>query len=178
MPSPLAHLAAGSAFAFFTGKTGNLRTSWRIWAVCLGFSMAPDADAVLGILQGSLAVFHNQFSHSLGFGIVLCAACLPLTRRMLPGWNVRGVFTLTIVCFGTHLLFDWMTYGRGVMLMWPFSSARFQSPVQVFHGLRWSEGVFSSTHLDTLINESSVIACVALAAWGLRLFLKQKQTTH
>lgn len=175
MPSPLAHLAAGCAIAIASNRGQRTPPSWRLWVVCLGFSMAPDTDAVIGILLERLALFHNQFTHSLGFGVALCAACLPLTRLMLPGWSTRRAFLLTMACFGLHLLLDWMTYGRGVMLLWPFSDTRFQSPVQVFHGLRWSDGVFSASHIDTLVNETGVIALVALLAWGVLYALKRRQ---
>ncbi len=146
--------------------------------MCLVFSMAPDADAVVGILLGNLASFHNQITHSLGFGFALCAVFLPVNRMMLPGWSARGVFALTATCFGMHLALDWMTYGRGVMLLWPVSGVRFKAPFEVFHGLRWSDGVYSARHVDTLINELTVLLVLGLCAGLIRVFRKTKNLKY
>ena len=140
----------------------------RLWLVCLVFSMAPDMDAVAGIVLDNMASCHNQITHSLCFGLIFCAAVLPVTRKMLPGWSAGGVFTLTGACYGLHILLDWMTHGRGVMLLWPFSNMRFHAPMELFCGLRWSEGISSSRHVDTLVNEMTVIFCVAAIIVALR----------
>ena len=39
------------------------------------------------------------------------------------------------------------------MLFWPLSSHRFSSPLLLFYGVRWSDGLFSIHHLSTVLNE-------------------------
>lgn len=135
--------------------------------------MAPDIDAVAGILLNNMASYHNQITHSPCFGFLVCMAFLPLTRKILPGWSNGGALALTGSCYGLHILLDWMTHGRGVMLLWPFSSVRCHAPVVLFHGLRWSEGIFSSSHVDMLVNEMTVILAIAAIIVALRFLLKR-----
>jgi hypothetical protein len=57
---------------------------------------------------------------------------------------------------------DYFTFGRGVMAWWPFSSERFQSPVKLFHGLHWSDGVLSLQHVWTVATEAAFVALMVL----------------
>ena len=52
---------------------------------------------------------------------------------------------------------DLFTFGRGVMLVWPFLPDRIEPPVYLFYGLRWSEGLASPWHLVTLMTEWGVV---------------------
>ncbi|NIV75262.1 MAG: hypothetical protein GWN37_10615, partial [Gammaproteobacteria bacterium] len=44
-------------------------------------------------------------------------------------------FLLTLVCYELHVLLDYLTVGRGVMLLWPLSAERFAPPIYLFYGL-------------------------------------------
>jgi len=164
MPSPLTHLAAGAAIAFLkqhaSGFAGIL-ASWKLWLVCLFFSIAPDLDAVIGIVMNDMPAYHNQASHSLLFGLVACVLFLPVTCKLLPEWRVGHVLLLSFTCYSLHLVLDWMTYGRGVKLFWPVLHERFRAPFELFHGVRWSEGVISASHVDTVINECGILLVAA-----------------
>jgi hypothetical protein len=72
---------------------------------------------------------------------------------------------------------DFFTVSRGVMLFWPLTDQRFVSPVKLFTGLHWSQGVWSVHHLYTIFSEGifvlSVFLLVAalLRRRGLRLIV-------
>jgi hypothetical protein len=51
---------------------------------------------------------------------------------------------------------------RGVMAFWPLSSERFISPVLLFYGLHWSEGIFSGKDLWTIVNETNFVLITLL----------------
>jgi len=179
MPSPLTHLAAGAAIAFLYQhgrKLSEILVSWRLWLVCLFFSMAPDLDAVIGVLMNNMPDYHNQASHSLVFGLVMSAILLPLTRRLLPDWRTGHVWALSFGCYSLHLLLDWMTFGRGIKILWPFQHERFRAPFELFHGVRWSEGVMTASHFDTLANECVILLAAAalftLGRWILATLRK------
>lgn len=164
MPSPLTHLAAGAAIAFLYQQVKGLRgilASWKLWLVCLFFSMAPDLDAAIGIMMNNMPDYHNQASHSLVFGLIVSTMLLPITRRLLSNWRIGRVWWLSVGCYSLHLVLDWMTYGRGIKLLWPFFQERFQAPFELFHGVRWSEGVVSASHIDTVVNECVVLLVAA-----------------
>jgi inner membrane protein len=139
----------------------------------VGLSLLPDVDAVVGIAAGDLGRFHNNLTHSLfvALGVALIAGGLASLGRHLPLWLARlaesmpgfgRAFWLALVCYGAHVALDWMTYGKGVMAFWPLTDRRFSSPITVFYGLRWSEGIWSSHHLVTVLTELGIVGAVAI----------------
>jgi hypothetical protein len=64
---------------------------------------------------------------------------------------------------------DFLTYGRGVMALWPLRSDRFLSPVTAFYGLHWSDHVVSIRHSVTLVTELAfallTVLIVRLGPW-------------
>ena len=160
MASPLTHAAIGYALFRMARPWFHVLKGRRqvgvLLAAAIGVSLLPDADAAIGILLGDLGRYHNQFSHSLAMG--LPAALV----TGIVGWLcVRHGFMrwLTIggVAYTLHVLIDCVTYGRGVQLLWPLTSQRFLSPLLLFYGLHWSDGMISSKHLITLASELPVI---------------------
>ncbi len=79
----------------------------------------------------------------------------------------RFWLVLSLLCYELHVLADYLTWGRGVMLFWPFTPERFAPPVYLFYGLHWSDGLFSVRHLWTVLTELG-FAAVLLAALELR----------
>jgi inner membrane protein len=128
-------------------------------------SMLPDLDAVLGAITGDLARYHNNGTHSLivGLGVALVAAGL-------LAWPKRSDFLawfwMIFISYGMHTLLDFFTHGgRGVMLFWPLSSQRFDSPFKLFYGVRWSEGWLSIHHMWTILSEAGFVFLVFLIMW-------------
>jgi inner membrane protein len=122
----------------------------------------PDLDFLVGVLFRDPGSFHNNGTHSLvvglAFSLVLGAVLAWTLRQKFGRW-----FLITLACYGMHVIMDFFTYGgRGVMLLWPISAARFQSPVLLFYGVRWSDGLFTFQHVITLGTELVFILIVLL----------------
>ncbi|WP_028572942.1 metal-dependent hydrolase [Desulfonatronum lacustre] len=169
MPSPLAHLAAGAAVASVcTRNVGDPFSRRWIWGSSLFFSLAPDMDAIPGFLAGNMALYHNQITHSLFFGVVACLLTSGVFwlffRRFLDWWSYRRIASLALVSYGLHLVMDAATHGPGVKLLWPFTDERFSAPVAIFYGVRHSDGLFSLHHLITIGTELAIIAGFLLLA--------------
>jgi membrane-bound metal-dependent hydrolase YbcI (DUF457 family) len=159
MPSPIAH----SILGFLVFRQVGRRRAWqrypepkqkaKLLTATVAFSLLPDLDAVAGFLAGDLAAFHNQWSHSFITGFVVA-----LVLGSLMGIGGRGGFwkwfLLILACYELHVIADYFTYGRGVMLFWPLSLRRYVSPFSLFYGVRWSQGLFSLNHLWTLATEA------------------------
>lgn len=134
--------------------------------------MAPDLDAVYGILAGSLYRYHNQGTHSLFVMFLVCALSAPIVSSWIKGISPTKMTGILLLCYGLHLLLDFLTTGRGLKLLWPFSETRFISPIRLFYGLHWSEGILSVRHLTTLANEVLfvvVLAGLTFPLWRRRL---------
>lgn len=128
------------------------------------FSVAPDLDIIPGLIAGHIGAYHNQASHSLFFGAVVCMVSALLMRRFLKGWRIKNALLLFWACYGVHLALDLMTLGPGLQLFWPFSGERFSIPITLFYGVRHSEGLFSFHHVATLVNELTLVVGLCLFA--------------
>jgi acetyltransferase-like isoleucine patch superfamily enzyme/membrane-bound metal-dependent hydrolase YbcI (DUF457 family) len=139
--------------------------------------MLPDADAAVGLLVSSpdrLSSFHNQATHSILFALVASAVLSAAGRLFFRSIPLLRLFAWTLLLLGSHLLLDWLTWGRGEPLLWPFTDRRFGSPFPLFSGVRYSEGLFSRSHLFTLLTESATL-CAAAAAWAAwRHFMRSR----
>ena len=166
MPSPLIHTAAGLALG---GVMGGRALSWRLLFVlgAGGFAaMLPDLDALPGFVTGDLHTYHNQWSHSLivGLGPALVAGVV----AHAVGARFRFWFLLFLLGYGSHVLLDAFGLGRGVMLFWPLSTVRVQSPLAAFYGVKWSAGLWSLHHLVTLANELLFIVSLIVLILSIR----------
>lgn len=171
MPSPVAHLSMG-LFLWFSLKPflKNLvavlpRGEMVLWMGFLFFSMFPDLDAVLGIITGDMGRYHNQGTHSLLVGITASLGMAYLGNRLFKGAGFRLWLLWILPAVMLHILMDTFCFGRGVKLAWPFSSDRVQAPMEIFGGLHWSEGLWSPSHIFTVIEELRFSLLLILVAW-------------
>jgi inner membrane protein len=172
MPSPIAHTAMSYVIYRLSphpkkeDRDGDAAVISRLFLLIAGFSLLPDFDAVLGILFGDLGLYHNKGSHSylVGIGIALIGAFF---MQWFSAQRFTYWFLLIFACYGLHITMDFFTYGRGVMALWPLSTQRYLSPVILFYGLHWSEGLFSIKHIWTLLTEAGFLLLTLL---GLRVF--------
>jgi membrane-bound metal-dependent hydrolase YbcI (DUF457 family) len=170
MPSPIAHVAAGYVVYRLAARSaaGQSSTPSRghLLAAAAVLSLLPDVDSVLGILMGDFGRYHNNLSHSVFMALVAA-----LSIGGVAGYASRGRFafwfSLAFVCYGLHVLMDYLTWSRGVMAFWPLMSDRFSSPVVLFYGFHWSQGWLSPRHLWTLLSEAPVAVAAVLAAHRL-----------
>ncbi len=175
MASPIVHLAAGYLGYRLLSRLGYTRELASrtgrccLLGTCLFAAMLPDIDSVVGILAGDLGKYHNQFTHSLFFGSVVtfvAGMALWICRYNRP-WHA-ALFVLA--SYWVHLGLDWFTHGRGVKLFWPFLEDRFLSPVIIFFGVKWSDGLLSSRHWITAANEVGVILVIWIVYLAVRRF--------
>jgi membrane-bound metal-dependent hydrolase YbcI (DUF457 family) len=170
-PSPLAHSAMGYfIFRWFrVSKPDWLKNSkypnLYFFLIVVGLSLLPDVDVIPGLILGDFRGWHNQWTHSLivGFGVALVIGAI--------GWwkdrNFGFWFLVSLISYQMHIIMDLFTYGdRGSMIWWPLTSERFVGAITIFIGVRWSEGVFSITHLFTLFSEL-VFAYIIVASANL-----------
>jgi hypothetical protein len=171
MPSPIAHISVGYLLYRFFGKhisyrRHNYRRLFTILliGVFLFLSMVPDLDAVVGMLTNQMGRYHNNWTHSIivcvGISLVGAAVMYLIVDKLAVCLGAA------FACCSLHIIMDFFSYGRGVMLLWPITYHRFQPPFYIFMGLHWSEGVWSALHLLTLLNEllfvAILLACIKI----------------
>ena len=167
MPSPIAHLAAGYAIymACRPDPHSPIREAIRSRAdltlplIVGALSLLPDLDSVIGLFAGDFARFHNNATHSLIVGLVIA-----ITFAIIGSWgrlaSFRSLFLIGLLAYESHVVMDGLTTGRGVMAFWPLTTDRFQSPLILFYGFHWSDGLSSYRHFWTILTESIFAAVV------------------
>lgn len=174
MPSPIAHSATGYLiYRIFRprleGQVSRKVGPWTLsLTVVVGLSLIPDLDSVFGILVGDLRQYHNNLTHSLILGFVVALSIGGVAWLKQRSGFVTW-FLLSLLCYDMHVIMDYFTLGRGVMLFWPFSSSRYSSPVTLFYGVRWSDGWISLRHLWTLGTELVFIVVIMILVHGISI---------
>lgn len=157
MPSPVAHLGAGYVI-YRQSKNRLPEDRRRFWVIPLqvvavaALSLLPDLDTIPAVLFGDMQRYHNNISHSLFFAIPVALVCAGLFTLVYRS-NFWTWFFVSLVSYEIHIIMDFFTAERGVMLFWPLLEARFASPVKLFMGLQWGLGWFSIWHLWTFLTE-------------------------
>jgi inner membrane protein len=130
------------------------------------FALAPDLDFLPGLLIGPVEAFHNHLSHSILFGLAVCGLAALALHAWRPDLRRLVLWQFTSAAYLSHLAIDYLTWGRGVMLGWPFTEARFSSPVLLFSGVRWRGAVGLGPHLWTLALDALFAALLVFLVEG------------
>jgi len=179
MPSPIAHLGIGYViYRYCQRKLPEQRTEvWKFpvqMVTTAGLSLLPDLDVIPAIMFRDMKGYHNNLSHSLFVAIPVALIIAGIFYRIYRS-NFRLWFFICLVSYDLHIIMDTMTSDRGVMIFWPFSSARFTFPIKIFYGLQWGLGFFSIWHLWTILTESLFVVVLFLA---LNYFDKRKNQSQ
>lgn len=170
MPSPIAHTAAAYLLYRRLRRTvpapeerrWPILSTFGTFAFVAFLSLLPDLDVIPALIHGDMERFHNGISHSLFFGVLvapLVGGLVWLVRRQhFKAWTVTA-----FLCYELHVVMDYFSIGRGVMLYWPFDPERRSPPMHLFHGVRWAEGWWATEHLWMIANEMAWVALVLLA---------------
>ncbi len=171
MPTILTHAMVPLAMGLGLGRE---RVSRPLLFAGMALSALPDLDVVglrLGIPYGA-DLGHRGFSHALPVAVLVSLAVAWGLRRTGPGFLAAWAFLA--LSMASHGLLDALTTGgKGIALLWPFSSERFFAPVQVIRvaplGLR---RLLSSHGAEVLLSELRWVwlpcAGLALLLWGFR----------
>lgn len=171
MPSPVLHSALGGWLFRKLGPTPSRFPSWStlvLLGVFVFLSLLPDLDAVPGFLTRDLGRYHNHGTHSILVGTALAVLVGGIVGAIRGRSAGQRWFLIVFLSYVLHVLMDYFTCGRGVMLFWPLTARRFQSPVLLFYGLQWGAGLWSREHLWTLGSELLWIGSFCLFAAALR----------
>jgi membrane-bound metal-dependent hydrolase YbcI (DUF457 family) len=140
----------------------------------IGLSMLPDLDVIPAIIFRDMKAYHNNFSHSLLFGIPIAILIAAILRQIYHS-DFWLWLLICLVSYDLHVVMDALTAERGVMMFWPLSQHRFASPIKLFFGLQWGLRWFSIWHLWTILTES-LFAFVVMGV--VEYFAKRRNGTN
>jgi membrane-bound metal-dependent hydrolase YbcI (DUF457 family) len=123
MPSPVGHALAGYVVGASIAGPALTRHRALLFAA---LACLPDIDFLFGM--------HATYTHSVGAIMIVAAALALVLRPWGPLDSARGRLVLAgTLAYASHPLLDWL--GRdtspplGIMMLWPFSTQHFMSPV-------------------------------------------------
>ena len=129
MPSPVGHALAAVAIGCLVQRSvagGRLPGREVVLFATLG--VAPDLDLLVGM--------HSGPTHGIGVAAVAASlAWLPL--HLVRSASARRRLALACaLAYASHILLDWLGTDSsppiGIMALWPFSQAYFESSLHVF----------------------------------------------
>ena len=122
--------------------------------------MAPDIDLLFGA--------HSGPTHGVGAALIAGGAALGVTRSWRWALAIGGAY-------GSHILLDWLGTDTkapvGIMALWPFTHAYYESSLHVFMGVSRQIHApnFWSYNLRALLREMVVLLPILAAVAWLRL---------
>ena len=110
MPSPIVHAATGYAIARLLPLNQKPDHWSNSWLLCYGVfvALSPDLDFILQILTGER--YHHGFTHSITCAIGFAVMVWMLSYVLWNGLSQR-LLLMTMMLYGSHLLFDFFTDG-------------------------------------------------------------------
>ena len=156
MPSPIGHALAGIAAGWIVAPPKRDRGAMlRRAAVYAGIAASPDLDLLVGA--------HSGPTHGIGAALIAGAvAWLFLRSRGLPDAG-RLALAIAVAC-ASHTLLDWLGTDTsppiGIMALWPFSRAYYESPLHIFMAISrryWFPEEFWGHNLRALARELLIL---------------------
>ena len=179
VPSPAGHLIAGVAIAWAAEAIapvrpeceladGGFRPSSAVTPlvlVCAVLALAPDFDILLAS--------HRTWTHSLGAIALTAAVCGAIAKaRGAPGLATGLICGVAV---GGHVLLDWLgrdsNTPRGVMALWPISTAYFYSGIDLFAEVSrryWNPEEFVLKNAVSVAREVVILGPIAAGAYWMR----------
>ena len=163
MPSPVGHALGGLA----VGLLASSRPGWRLLAVCAVVAALPDADFLLPMQ-------HRGPSHSVGAAAAAGVLAFIGLKLASHKHDASWLALIMAAAYGTHVLFDWLgadsSEPRGLMALWPFSSAFYISDLNVFDSVdrRYGLDGFWKKNAIAGLRELLILVPLVVAAWFAR----------
>jgi inner membrane protein len=161
MPSPIGHALAGLAVGWAVAAPGASPRRAAAPMLCAAIAAAPDLDLLLGI--------HRMYFHSLGAVFVVL-----LVARVALGPGQWRLSVAIAAAWGSHLFLDWLgndtSAPYGLMALWPFSDAYYQSSLKIFDAVSrryWLPQEFVWHNVAAAAKEIVIVGPFALAAFAL-----------
>jgi membrane-bound metal-dependent hydrolase YbcI (DUF457 family) len=180
MPSPTGHLLAGVAIAWAAESCGTRRARAEDHAArpAAASAMTPLvlASAALALVPDLdiLLASHRTYTHSIA-AAGLAALGGGVIARALGAPGVATGLTCGLVV-ASHIFLDWLgrdgSTPRGLMALWPLSSAYFYSGIDLFADISrryWKPEEFFLKNAVSIAREVAILGPVAALAWWTRM---------
>ena len=177
MASPIGHSLCGCIIHAATHKKGE-KVNWKKLLIFIVIANLADIDYLFGFIVGKPNYYHHQFTHSIGFTLIV-AAGLALYSKFKYLTNYVKTFILIFALYGSHVLVDFFAKDTslpyGEQLFWPFSSSYFISSVSIFRDVHKANtsgaffpGLFNYYNLYTVLSEIVIFGAILILTYIIK----------
>jgi len=186
MPSPIGHSIIGLCVYAIINKNLNFKKNWKEMLLYVFLANLPDLDAIPELFGFSIPfIVHRELLHSIAFAfLVAVVLSYYLQLKAVPSRNQLPKFLIIFMVIYSHSLVDLFTIDNrlpaGVMLLWPFSSSYFISPIQVLPGISHNTFIelFSPINYKNYLEEIKVFGALFLIVYLYLVFALKLETEH
>lgn len=138
----------------------------------------PDTDFIPGLLIGYISRYHQMYSHTIGFSVIVTFLVF-IVLKLRKAENTGFVVLITFIALSSHLFLDLLNCDTrdpvGIMALWPFTSRHF-AVYQVFYAVPHS--TFEDVHSAVLLNAALREVLVVGIPLMVLVLLKYLQTNR
>jgi hypothetical protein len=183
VPSPIGHAVAGIAAGFAIRGSGLGTRGSGLWSAVALFAAAGMAPAL-----DLLVVAHSGPTHGVGAAVLVGCVALAVAPRFETrdsGLGTRLRFAVAVAAaYSTHILLDWLGTDTstpiGIMALWPFSHAYYESSAHVFMAIsrRYWLPEFWTANLIAVGRELLILGpVVAMVMWRRRPRVSEREVS-
>lgn len=166
MPSPIGHsIISLGVYYLFKYRIVRILLYWKTIVFIFIMGNLPDLDFIPGILTGDPSRYHETYTHTLGFAVIVSFfawLCLLILRSK----NLYKLAFLSFVLIYTHVIFDSFNMDSrppiGVMMVWPFTDKYFYLRTPFMYP-------FDRDNLGNFLSMNSLFALFTELAVGIPL---------
>lgn len=168
MSSPIGHtFISFGLYYLFIGKAQRVFSEWRMLLFTLIIGNLPDVDFIPGILMGNMNMFHEAYSHTVGFALMI-GFLIWFFGSLLKFKNSKQLGFFSFALIFIHVFTDTFNVDSrnpvGVMLFWPIDGRYFHMQTQIFPPM-------DRHNLGNLFSKSNFYAVFIEIIISLPLFL-------
>jgi len=184
MPSPIGHSIIGLCIYAFVNRNLNFKKNWKEMLLYIFLSNLSDVDVIPQLFGFSIPfIEHREILHGISFAFLLSLILSYYIRiKAVPSRNKIPKLLIFFALIYSHPIVDLFTLDQrepaGVMLLWPFSSSFFISPIQVLPGISHNSflELFSQINYDDYIKEIKIFGGLLLIIYLYLVFVLKPDT--
>lgn len=178
MPSPIGHSIISLGIYYFSKtKINKIFLEWKNLIFVLIAGNLPDIDFIPGLLKGELNKYHETYTHTLVFAVIV-SFFVWVVLFFFKYKKAYKIAFFSFVLIYAHIIFDIFNFDSrppiGVMLFWPFTEQYFYLKMPLIYPFDRQnlENLFSKDGLFALFTE--ILVSVPILVLGIVSVKKKK----
>ncbi len=179
MPSPIGHSVIGLCIYAIINKNLNFKENWKEMFFYIFLANLFEIDVIPQLFGFDIPFFvHREIFHSIAFAFFVAIVLANIINlKAVRSRNIIPKFFIVFLLIYSHSLADLFTIDNrppaGVMLLWPFSSSFYISPIQILPGISHDSflELFSPINYHNYITEIKIFGTLLFIVYLYLVFV-------